>query len=128
MLPPVSRMPPRPEAFSDVPSNPSLQSEDRLAHFGQPEVSPPASHVSAPDISQLVAGSALVASPHLPHLRFESFDTFRRYSDPPLSIQSKAQELAFPNPPRPALGGVHLQSQMLLDPALDGCQRPLRRR
>ena len=111
-------MPSNPEAFSNMPSNPSLQPEDRSAHFGQPEVSPPASHIGRPRVAQLLAGSTLVASPHLPHLCFESLDTLRRYSDPPFPIQSKAQELAFPDPPRSALGGIHLQSQMLLDPAL----------
>jgi hypothetical protein len=58
----------------------------------------------------------------------ESLDTFRRYSDPPFPVQSKAQKLAFPYPPRSALGGIHLQSQMLLDPALYRSQRPFRRR
>ncbi len=69
-----------------------------------------------PFVSQLVTGQTLAASPHLPHLRFESLHALRRDSDPPFPIQSKAQELAFPDPPCPALGGIHLQSQMLLDP------------
>ncbi len=128
MLPSGSVMPPDPKALPDMPPNPSLQPENGLLHVGQAEVSPPAPHVPAPGVSQLCAGSTLMPPPHLSYLRFESFDTFRRYSDPPFPIQSKAQELAFPNPPRPALGGIHLQSQMLLDPALYRIQRPLRRR
>jgi len=79
-------------------------------------------------VAQLVTGLTLVAAPHLPHSRFESLDTLRRYSDPPFPIQSKAQELAFPNPPRSALGGIHLQSQMLLNPGLYRGQRAFRRR
>ena len=121
-------MPPNPEALSNMPSNPSLQPEDRPPHFGQPEVSPPAARVGRPAVAQLIAGSTLVAPPHLPHFCFESFDTLRRYSDPPVPIQAKAQELAFPDPPRTALGGIHLQAQMLLDPFLYRSQRPLRRR
>jgi hypothetical protein len=127
-LPSGSRVPPNPEALPNVPSNPRLQPEDRPAHFSQSEIAPPAAYVSRPGISQLIAGSTLVAAPHLPHLPLESFDTLRRYSDPPFAIQSKAQELAFPNPPGSALGGIHLQSQMLLNPGLDRCQRPFRRR
>src|ERR1017187_10164009 len=111
-----------------MPSNPLLQPEDRLTHFGQLEILPPAAHVPAPVVSQLVAGPTLVAAPHLPYLRFESFQTLRRYSNPPFPIQSKAQELAFPDPPRTALGGVHLQSQMLLDPSLYRGQRAFRSR
>ena len=75
---------------------------------------PSAPHIPDPSVAQLVTGSTLVAGPHLPHLYFESPDTLRRYSDPLFAIQSKAQELAFPDPPRSAFGGVHLQSQMLV--------------
>jgi hypothetical protein len=45
-----------------------------------------------------------------------------------LAAQSKAQELAFPDPPYSAFGGVHRQPQMLLNPVLNRGQRPLRRR
>ena len=79
-----------------------------------------------PCIPQLVTGSALVHPPHFPHLRFESLNTLRRYSDPLLPVQSKALELAFPDPPCTALSGVHLQSQMLPDPVLYGGQRTFR--
>ncbi len=53
-------------------------------------VSPPALRVALPVVSRLVTGATLVRPPHLPHFLFESFDTLRRYSDPPLAIQSKA--------------------------------------
>src|ERR1019366_3226164 len=106
MLPAGGTVPPQPEAFPDVPAHPSLQPEDRLPHFGQLEVSPPAPHVLLPGVPQLIAGSALAAAPQLPYLRFESLDTLRRYSDPLLAVQSKAQELAFPDPPRSALSAV----------------------
>ena len=126
---PVPRpMPPQPEAFPNMPCE-SIPPAGRSACDLRPVGSSPTSPAhNAPVVAQLVAGSALAASPHLPHLRFESLDTLRRYSDPPFPVQSKAQELAFPDPPCPALGGVHLQSQMLLDPALNRRQRPFRRR
>src|SRR5271155_611612 len=120
-------MPPQPETLPNMPSNPALQTEDRTTCFGQSEVSPPALHIALPVISQLVAGLTAARPPHLPDLRFESFDTLRRYSDPPLAIQSKAEELTFLNPPRTALGGAHLKSQMLPDPALQREQCPFRR-
>jgi hypothetical protein len=88
-------MPSLPETFPNVPSNPALQLEHGAACFGQSEVSPPALHIALPFVSQLVAASILVHSPHFPYLRFESFDTLRRYSDPPLAIQSKAEQLTF---------------------------------
>src|SRR5712664_1948216 len=76
-------VPPEPETFPDVPPNPSLQPEDRIARFGQLEIIPPAPHIPAPGVAQLVTGSTLVAAPHLPPLGFESLDTLRRYSDRP---------------------------------------------
>src|ERR1019366_3897684 len=94
----------------------------------QLEVSPPASYVSVPVVPQLRTRATAATVPFLSNFRFESLQALRRYSDPLLAIQSKAQELAFPNPPCPALGGIHLQSQMLLDPALYRGQCPLRRR
>src|SRR5512140_2008715 len=126
--PTLGLMPPQPEAFPDVPPDPLLQPEDRLTILGQLVVPPPASDVPLPGVPQLVAGSVLAASPHLPHLRFESFDTLRRCSDLQFAVQPKAQEPAFPDPPCPALGGIHLQPQVLLDPSLNRRQRPLRRR
>src|ERR1017187_6147854 len=127
-LPPSPVVPSQPEAFPDMPADPSLNVAQRMPRLGQSEVPPPAAYVSPPVVSQLFTATTLVAAPHLPHLRFESLQALRRYSDPLLAIQSKTQELAFPNPPRSALGGIHLQSQMLLDPALYRGQRPLRRR
>src|SRR3984885_888959 len=107
---------------------PSLQPVNGLECFGQPEIAPPAPHILAPGVAQLLAAPALIGPPHLPHFRFESLYTLRRYSDPLFPIQSKAQELTFPHPPRSALSGIHLQPQMLLDPGLYRSQRPLRRR
>src|SRR5512134_2302452 len=121
-------MPPQPEAFPDVSPDPLLQPEDRLTILGQLVVRPPALDIPLPGVPQLVAGSALAASPHLPHFCFESLDTLQRCSDLQFAVQPKAQELAFPNPPCPALGGVHLQPQILLDPPLNRRQRPFRRR
>jgi len=47
---------------------------------------------------------------------------------PQLAVQSKAQELPLPSPPRPAFSGIHLQAQMLLNPVLYRGERPVRRR
>src|ERR1035437_2891555 len=120
-------MPSQPETLPDMPPDPSLQLEDRATHFGKLEVPPPALYIAFPVVSQLVAGSTLIRPPHLSHLRFESFDTLRCYSDPPFPIQSKAEELTFLNPPCTALGGIHLQSQMLLNPFLYRRLRSFRR-
>src|ERR1035441_8111471 len=98
-LPPSPVVPSQPEAFPDMPADPSLKAEKRLRRLGQSEVPPPAAYISPPAVSQLFTATTLVAAPHLPHLRFESLQALRRYSDPLLAIQSKAQELAFPNPP-----------------------------
>ncbi|MDQ2777748.1 MAG: hypothetical protein M3Y57_22975, partial [Acidobacteriota bacterium] len=54
-----------------------------------------AEHVAPPGIPQLNTGSALTRRPQLTHFCFESFETLRRCSNPLLTIQSKAQELAF---------------------------------
>ena len=89
-----------------------------LARFGQSEVRPPAPHISTPAVPQLVTAATLLASPQLPYFRFEFLQTLRRYSDPLLAVQPKTQELAFPDPPPPAFGGIPLQPQMLLDPDL----------
>src|ERR1700733_10995548 len=120
-------MPSLPETLPNMPPDPSLQIEDGAARLSQLEVSPPASHVAFPVVSQLVAGATPIRPPHLSHLRFEPFDTLRRYSDPPFPIQSKAEELTFRDPPCTALGGIHLQSQMLLNPVLYRGQRSFRR-
>ena len=121
-------MPSQPEAFPDMSADPTLQVAESAPRFGQLVVPPPAPHVSAPLVAQLVTGATSSSVPHLSHLGLESRQTLRCYPDPLPAIQSKAQELAFPDPPRPALGGIHLQSQMLLDPVLYRTQRPLRRR
>ena len=90
------------------------------------EVSPPASHVSVPVVPQLRTRATAATVPLLSNSRLESLQTLRCYSDPLPAIQSKAQELAFPDPPCPALGGIHLQSQVLLDPCLYRRQRAFR--
>src|ERR1035437_4408160 len=101
------------------------------SHFPRPNSNYPATsgclYIAFPVVSQLGAGSTLIRPPHLSHLRFESFDTLRCYSHPPFPIQSKAEELTFLNPPCTALGGIHLQSQMLLNPFLYRRQRSFRR-
>src|SRR5579863_3728627 len=119
-------MPPQPEQLPYMPSYPAFQPEYRPPVLSQSVVSPPALNKAFPTIPQLIAGHALATSPQLPHLRLESFDAFRRYSDLPCSVQSKAEELSFLHPPRPALGRVHFQSQMLLNPVLYRGQRSLR--
>src|SRR5260370_17529088 len=109
-------------------SNPLLQPDDAPAILGQLEITPPAPDVLQPPVSQLIARPALTAAPHLPHLCLEPFLTLRRYSDLKLAVQSKPQELSFPDPSFPAFGRVHLQSQTLLNPVLYRLQRSLRRR
>src|SRR5437867_8637815 len=105
---PPAVMPSQPEALSNVSAYPSLQVADRRPCFSQSVVSPPASHVSVPVITQLVAGATSPRIPDLTNPSFESFHTLWCYSDPLPAVQSKAQELTFPDPPRPALGGIHL--------------------
>src|SRR2546425_400923 len=99
-----------------MPANPSLQFVKGPTRFRQLEVPPPTSHVPAPVVAQLVTGATPATVPHLPNLRFESLQAFRRYPDPLLAIQAEAQELPFPRSPRSAFRGVHLQTQMLLNP------------
>src|SRR5208283_789030 len=123
----LAAMPPQPETLPDVPPYPTFQPVNRRSVLSQLEVSPPALNEASPAISQLVAGHALTASPEFPHPRFESLDAFRCDSDLQFAIQSKAEELAFLSPPCAAFGGIHLQSQMLLDPALYRTQRAFRR-
>src|SRR6185295_9295997 len=106
--------------------SPRLQVADGSPCFDQSVVPPPAPHVPAPLIAQLIARATSSAVPHLPYLLLESLHTLRCYSDPLLAIQSKPQELAFPDPPCSALGGIHLQSQMLLNPSLYRGQRAFR--
>src|SRR4051794_14086003 len=108
--------------------DPFLQIAHLCPSAGQSEVSPPAPHIPIPVVTQLLTGATSSAVPQFPNFRFESFHTLRCYSDPLLAIQSKAQELSFPDPPRSALSGVHLQSQTFLDPALYRTQRSLCRR
>jgi hypothetical protein len=120
-------MPSQPEALADMLSNPSLQCCERTPRLRQSVISPPASHVAVPVVTQLRTGATAPTVPFLPHLRFESFQALRCYPDPLLTIQAKPQKLAFPDPPCPAFGGVHLQSQMFLDPVPYRGQRALRR-
>src|ERR1022692_2128457 len=104
-------MPPQPEKLRYVPTYPAFQPVDRPPVLSQLEVLPPASYKALPAISQLLAREALATLPEVPYFRFESLDTFRSYSDLQFSVQSKAQELAFPNLPCPAFGFVHLRSE-----------------
>src|ERR1019366_1573362 len=120
-------MPSQPETLPNMPTYPSFQLKDRATRLSQLEVSPPALYIAFPVVSQLVAGSTPIRPPQLSHLRLESFDTLRGYSDPPFPIQSKAGKLTFLDPPCTALGGIHRQSQMLLYPVLSRRQRPFRR-
>src|SRR5579884_1309585 len=62
-------VPPQPEALPDVPAG-SSPPAGRSARAPRPVDSIP----------------ILVAVPHLPHRRFESLDTLRRYCYPPLAI------------------------------------------
>jgi len=71
----------KPEMLPDVPTYPAFQPVHRLPVLDQLEISPPASDEASPCVRQLVTGSALAASPQLPHFRFESFDALRCYSD-----------------------------------------------
>src|SRR5208282_566748 len=116
------------EALADMPSNPSLQSHEWLPRFRQSVISPPASHVAVPVVAQLRTRAPPPTVPLLADFRFESFQALRCYADPLLPVQAKTQKLAFPDPPCPTLGGIHLQSQMFLDPALYRGQRAFRRR
>src|SRR5581483_847094 len=121
-------MPPQPKAFPDMPADPSFQSEDWATILSQSVVAPPASYILPPVVSQLVAGLTLAASPFFSYFRLESLQAFRRYFDLPLAVQSESQELAFPGPSYPAFLGIHLQSQMLLDPSPDRRHHPFTRR
>ena len=122
-LPSLSFVPSQPEALSNVPSDPTLQFQEWPPHLSQLEVRPPASDVPVPVVPQLRTRAAASTVPLLAYLRFESLQTLRCYSNPLLAIQSKPQELTFPDPPCSALNGVHLQSQILLDPPLYRAQR-----
>jgi hypothetical protein len=111
-----------------MPADPFLQFADGFPRLSQSEVAPPASDVAVPLVTQLITRTTAASIPHLANLCLESLQAFRCYPDPLPAIQSEAQKLAFPDPPGSALGGIHLQSQVFLDPTLDGHQRPLRRR
>ena len=91
-------------------------------------IAPPADDPPPPLVSQLYAGHAAAAAPDLPYLRLESLHALRRGFHLLLAVDAKPQKLALPGPPCPALVRVHLQSQMLLHPAPDRLQHPLRRR
>src|SRR6266849_3301699 len=107
-------------------TDPTLQFEQGSPRLGQPEISPPAADVAVPIIPQLRTRAAAATIPFLANLCLESLHTLRRDTDPLLSVQSEAQELALPHPPGSALGGIHLPSQMLLDPILYRGQRAFR--
>src|SRR6267378_4721287 len=109
-------------------TDPTLQFEKGAPRLGQSEISPPASDVAVPIIPQLRTRATAATVPHLANLRLESLHTLRCDTDPLLAVQAKAQELALPHSPCSALGGVHLHSQMLLDPTLYRSQRPFCRR
>ena|ERR1035438_7445415 len=96
-------MPTQPETLPDVPTYPAFQPEDRLPVLGQLEVSPPALNKASPAILQFRTGQTLATFPQFPHFRFESLNALRRYPDLQFAVQSKAQELPLPDPPRPAL-------------------------
>jgi hypothetical protein len=57
VFPPRCVVPAQPEAFPDVPSNPSHQPENRVAILGQAVVTPPAANVLLPDVAQCGTGS-----------------------------------------------------------------------
>src|ERR1700691_482056 len=110
-----------------MPSNPSLQYHQGPPRLRQPVISPPAAHIAVPVVAQLRTRATAPTVPFLADFRFESRQALRCYPDPLLAVQSKPQELAFPDAPCSGLGGVHLQSQMRLDPGLSRGQRAFRR-
>src|ERR1041385_5602128 len=120
-------MPPQPEALPDMSPDPALQSEDRSSVLSQSVVSPPASYILPPVVPQLVTRQALATPPLLPHLRFESLHALRCCFDLSFPVQSEPQKLPFPSPPYSALGGIHRQPQMPLNPALYRRHHPLPR-
>src|SRR5260370_30203804 len=79
-------------------TDPTLQFEQGSPRLGQSEISPPASHVAVPIIPQLRTCATAATIPFLANLRLESLHALRCDTDPLLSVQSKAQELAFPHP------------------------------
>src|ERR1017187_7598892 len=60
-----------------MPSNPSLQLQERLPRLRQSVISPPASHVPVPVVAQLPTRAPPPTVPFLAHLRFESFQALR---------------------------------------------------
>jgi len=78
----------------------SLPAETPTAVLSQSEVSPPALNKALPAVPQLCARRTLEASPEFPHFRPKPLDVLRCDSDLQFAAQWKAQELAFPNPPR----------------------------
>src|SRR5258708_18228926 len=121
-------VPAKPEERTNVSAETALQLEDRLTILGGLIVCPPAPQELLPLLSQLFTGQALTAAPFLPNLCFESLQTLRCDRNASQAVQSKAQELAFPRPPHPALGRIDLQAQVLLDPVLNRRARSFRRR
>src|ERR1017187_7005929 len=107
-LPPCRFVPPQPKAFPDMAAYPSLQPVDRSAGLGQSVVPPPAPYILPPSGPSLVTRQTLATPPLLPYLRFESLQTRRCRFDLHGAVQSESQKLALPDPPYPALGGIHL--------------------
>src|SRR6202040_1030643 len=106
--------------------DPFLQFVDGLPRLRQSEVPPPALHLAVPFLPQLPTRATAATIPHLTNLRLESLHTLWCDTDPLLAVQSKAQELTLPHSPCSAFGGIHLQSQMLLDPGLYRGRRAFR--
>jgi hypothetical protein len=96
-------MPSQPEAFPDMSADPTLQVAESASGFGQSVVPPPAAHVSAPLIAQLVTGATSSSVPHLSHLGLESLQTLRRYSDPLRRSSRKPKNLRSQTLPVPLL-------------------------
>ena len=61
----------------------------------------------------MVTRQTLATPPLFPYFRFESLHTLRCRFDLLFAVQSEPQKLALPSPPYPALGGVHLQPQVV---------------
>lgn len=107
-------MPALPEAASNVATYPRLGLENVRSFLGRLEVSPPASDVGAPAVTQLFTAQTLTASPHLPHFVFEPLHPLWCRTDLAVPVDQEPEELAFPKLPHPALGCVDFQAQLFL--------------
>src|SRR5271165_3652851 len=105
---------------------PSLQPEDRSPFFGEPIVAPPTARSAA---SCPVTGRSSDSgnSAISPRRRLESFQARRRDLYPAFPAQSNPRKLRSHLLPNPALGGIQLQPQVLLNPVPDRFERCLRR-